>query len=67
MQSLRNLKILTATTYFITEKSTFVQFYTQTDCRDVHVRSKSGNVYATEIEKLPFIRCFAAKSIFNSC
>ena len=46
---------------------TFVQFYTQTDCRDLHVRSKSGNVYATEIEKLPFIRCFAAKSISNSC
>ena len=46
---------------------TFVQFYTQTDCRDLHVRSKSGNIYATEIEKLPFIRCFAAKSISNSC
>ena len=45
---------------------TFVQFYTQTDCRDLHVRSKSGNVYATEIEKLPSIRCFAAKSISNS-
>ena len=46
---------------------TFVQFYTQTDCRDLHMRSKSGNIYATEIEKLPFIRCFAAKSISNSC
>ena len=46
---------------------TFVQFYTQTDCRDLHMRSKSGNFYATEIEKLPFIRCFAAKSISNSC
>ena len=30
------------------------------------VRSKSGNVYAIEIEELPFIGCFAAKSISNS-
>ena len=45
---------------------TFVQFYTQTDCRDLNVRSKSGNVYAIEIEELPYIGCFAAKSISNS-